>query len=48
MMIERANLIIHKLLLWIVFLQQTKELDNVGILLVQSTLRFDSRTIEEI
>ena len=33
---ERANLIIHSLLVWIVFLQQTKELDNVGILFVHS------------
>lgn len=43
MIIERAaNLIIHKLLVWIIFLQQTKELDNVGILFVTVTvnLRF--------
>ena len=39
---ERANLIIHSLLVWIVFLQQTKELDNVGILFVHSQL-CDSR-----
>ena len=30
--LRRANLIIHELLVWIVFLQQTEELDNVGIL----------------
>jgi hypothetical protein len=35
--IERANLIIHKLLGWFVFLQQTKELDNVGILFVSQS-----------
>ena len=34
MLIKRADLIIHKLLVWIVFLQHTEELDNVGILFV--------------